>query len=157
MDIKSFSSGARIALSDLDILNLKRSDFIGFTLCGKNKTRINLRYNTGKGKDKEYMFYAFSEIVSRFQITSGKLQASFILNKASLNIEWVTILSLIEPGDEIELLWCMDWDLSDVLIEHGLYYDCVRIVIYKADHRQHHIRLHTAIGNEQNRLIKLFQ
>lgn len=154
---KYFSSGLRIYLSDLDILNLSRSDFVAFSIVAKNKSKVNLKFFTEKNARREYMFYSISEIIERFEsIKVPKYRATVILNPASINIEWLSILTLLEPGDEIEFLWCLDWEINPFLEATGLHYDCVRIVIHKPDHRQYHIRLHTTVGDENNRLIKSY-
>jgi hypothetical protein len=154
---KAFTFGTRILLSELDILNLKRSDFVAFTLTNENKSRINLRYTTEKGAPREYMFYILSEIIDKYPIKSRKYKASVILNPATLSIEWLTILSLIEKDDELEIIWCLDHETSPILEQYHLHYDCVRLVIHKANNpNQYHIRLSTQVGDDSNRLIKIY-
>lgn len=152
-----FCSGTRVFLSDLDILNLKRADFVAFSIATKNKTKVNVSFTTEKGNKKEYMFYVLSELVERYPSSYRKVMASVIFKPATLNIEWLSIISLIDSGDELEVIWCSDYEVTEVLESNDLSYDCCRIVIHKPDHRQYHIRLHTQVGDQNTRLIKFIR
>ena len=154
---KAFVSGTRISLSALDVLNLHRSDFVAFSISSKIRTKINLRFTTEKGARREYMFYALSEIVERVPTNFKNVQGCVIFKKATLNIEWLSILSLLEQEDELELLWCLDSSVTENLQNNFMHMDSVRIVIHKKDsHQQYHIRLHTHVGDRDNRLIKVY-
>jgi len=103
------------------------------------------------------MFYLLSEIIERVPSGFKRAKGHFIFKPATLNIEWLSILSQIEPGDELEMLWCVDSEVTETLMNLNLHYDCARIVIHKADHRQYHVRIHTQVGDDGSRLIKLIK
>lgn len=119
-----------------------------------SKTKINT-VEFLDNKRIEGMFYVVSEFVSRSNQTRVPINSRYLINSATLDIEWQSLVLFLEPDDELEILWCQDWETPESLKEYDLHYDCIRIVIYKKDEKQFHFRIATVIGDSNTRLLRV--
>ena len=88
---------------------------------GKDIFECIIEDRKGREIDREIYSYEPSYCSIKYAVTSA--------HKSDLC--WLTIRDLIKVGDEIRLNWYKDCHTSDLLREHRLHGDALRLIIYR--------------------------
>ena len=81
--------------------------------------------------------------------TEPKVQCLVRLNQINLNGTWQLLTQLLQPEDQITLLWQPDSHTCKAMLQHGIHGDSVSILIYRDENLYFFTLLEVWTTNQQ--------